>query len=52
MNAYLREEEKTEVLMQRQRRRIEISRICEQEDTDVGREEQCSRIVMRVVIHR
>jgi hypothetical protein len=50
-NAYLREEEKVELCMQRQRRRSESSRRCENEDTDAGRAEQCSRTVMRLVSH-
>ena len=48
---YLREEEKSEVRIQRQSRRSEISIRCEQEDTDAGRVEQCSRTVMRLVSH-
>jgi hypothetical protein len=36
-NSYLRDEEKDEVHMQRQRRRKKIARICEQEDIDAGR---------------
>jgi hypothetical protein len=50
-NVYLRDEEKVDVHMQRQRRRTEITRICEQEEIDAGRAEKCRRIVMRLVIH-
>jgi hypothetical protein len=47
----LREEEKSEVHKKRQRRRTESTRRCQKEDTDAGREEQCSRTMMRLVSH-
>jgi hypothetical protein len=45
----MREEEKVEVCIQRQSRRTEISRRCEKEDTDAGREEKCNITMMRLV---
>ena len=45
------EEKEVEVHMQRQSRRTERSRICEQEDTNAGRADQCSRTVRRQVSH-
>jgi hypothetical protein len=47
----MREEEKDEVHMQRQIRRTKSVRRCEQEDTDAGRSEKCSRTMMRLVSH-